>query len=183
MLLGVDVGGTFTDAVLAHGDRLLTVKVPSTPRDQSQGVFQAVARGLERLGASGEDIDRFAHGTTVATNALLEGESARTVLIATDGFSDLIELGRQNRPELYRLCAERPAPLVEPGLRFGAPERMTPDGPLVPLQRDDARRLAAQVAESQAESIAVALIHSYRHPEHEQMVAAALARALPGAHA
>src|SRR5689334_9135180 len=98
MLLGVDVGGTFTDAVLAHGDRLLTAKVPTTPRDQSEGVFAAVGRALAQLGASGEDIARFAHGTTVATNALLEGKRARTALIATQGFTDLIELARQNRP-------------------------------------------------------------------------------------
>src|SRR5437763_5350136 len=156
MLLGVDVGGTFTDAVLAQGDRLLTAKVPTTPRDQSAGVFGAVAWALEQLGAAGEDITRFAHGTTVATNALLEGESARTALIATDGFTDLIELARQDRPELYRLCAARPAPLVHPGLRFGAPERMTPDGPLVPLGRADARRLAARLADAGADAVAVA---------------------------
>src|SRR5437764_7194037 len=100
MLLGVDVGGTFTDAVLAQEDRLLTAKVPTTPHDQSEGVFQAVAWALEQLGASGRDIARFAHGTTVATNALLEGQSARTVLIATEGFTDRMELARQARPGL-----------------------------------------------------------------------------------
>ena len=81
---------------------------------------------------------------TVATNALLEGRAARTALIATEGFTDLIELGRQNRAELYRLCAARPAPLVPAALRFGAPERMTPDGPLRALSRESAQALAAR---------------------------------------
>jgi N-methylhydantoinase A len=182
MLLGVDVGGTFTDVVLAHGERLITAKVPSTPHDQSEGVLSGVARALEQVGATGQDVERFAHGTTVTTNALLEGKSARTALIATEGFTDLVELARQNRPELYRLCAARPAPFAGRELRFGAPERMTPDGPLQPLTPDRAGWLASQVRHAGAESVAVALLHSYRHPEHEQLVADALARELPEVH-
>src|SRR5437660_7504266 len=133
MLLGVDVGGTFTDAVLAFDGRLVTAKAPSTPQDQSEGVIAAVQTALERAGRCADEIEEFSHGMTVATNALLEGHSARTALIATAGFADLIELGRQARPELYRLCADRPAPLVPKELRFAARERMTPDGPLTPL--------------------------------------------------
>jgi N-methylhydantoinase A len=182
MLLGVDVGGTFTDVVLARGDRLATAKVPSTPDDQSAGVLEGIARAIEQLGASTGDVVRFAHGTTVATNALLTGASARTALIATEGFTDLVELARQTRPELYRLCAARPAPFVGPELRFGAPERMTPDGPLAVLAPAQAGWLASQVREAGAESIAVVLLHSYRHPEHEQLLADALARELPDAH-
>src|SRR5437763_3284951 len=182
MLLGVDVGGTFTDAVVAHEDRLLTAKVPTTPHDQSEGVFGAVSWALDQLEASGRDIVGFAHGTTVATNALLEGQSARTVLIATEGFTDLIELARQDRPELYRLCAARPAPLVAPDLRFGAPERMTPEGPLMALEPEAARELARRVTDAGAEAIAVALLHSYSHPEHEERLAEQLADQLPDAH-
>src|SRR5581483_11256378 len=130
MLLGVDVGGTFTDAVLAFDGGLVTAKAPSTPHDQSEGVLAAVEAALGRAGRSADQVEDFSHGMTVATNALLEGRAARTALIATDGFTDLIELGRQSRAELYRLCAARPAPLVPAELRFGAPERMTPDGPL-----------------------------------------------------
>jgi len=107
MLLGVDVGGTFTDAMLVADDRLFSAKAPSTPQDQSQGVMAAVAAVLERTGRSPGQLRSFAHGMTVATNALLEGACARTALIATDGFTDLIELGRQNREELTG-CA-RPA--------------------------------------------------------------------------
>ncbi len=180
MLLGVDVGGTFTDAVLAVDGRLFTAKAPTTPADQSVGVLAAVEGVLRRAGRPARDVREFSHGMTVTTNALLEGRGARTALIATEGFTDLIALARQNRPELYRLCAARPAPLVPDELRFGAPERMTPDGPLVPLTAPDAGRLAGRVREAEAESVAVVLLHSYRHPEHERAVRDALADALPG---
>ncbi len=146
MLLGVDVGGTFTDAVLAFDGQLATAKAPSTPNDQSEGVLAAVHAVLERAGRDATQIEAFSHGMTVATNALLEGRGARTALIATEGFTDVVELGRQNRAELYRLCATRPAPLVPEELRFGAGERMTPDGPLEPFHPSAARRLARQLA-------------------------------------
>ncbi|HWF26246.1 MAG TPA: hydantoinase/oxoprolinase family protein [Solirubrobacteraceae bacterium] len=182
MLLGVDVGGTFTDAVLAFDGRLVTAKAPSTPRDQSEGVLAAIGAALALAGRTAPEIEEFSHGMTVATNALLEGRAARTALIATDGFTDLIELARQNRPELYRLCAAWPPPLVPEELRFGAPERMTPAAPLHALDRADARRLAARVAEAKVESVAVVLLHSYLHPEHELALGEALEAELPGAH-
>ena len=140
MLLGVDVGGTFTDAVLAVEGRLVTAKAPTTPEDQSEGVLAAVEAALERAGASADDVEAFAHGTTVATNALLEGEGARTALVATEGFEDIVELGRQARADLYRLCVAHPAPLVPPERRVGAAERMGPDGPLQGARRGGARR-------------------------------------------
>src|SRR5438477_2576498 len=182
MLLGVDVGGTFTDAVLAYHGHVATAKAPTTPEDQSEGVMAALAAVLERAGRRNDEIELFAHGMTVATNALLEGRTARTALIATAGFTDLVALGRQNRARLYRLCAARPAPLVEDELRFGAPERMSPDGPLTPLSADDADRLASQVGEAGAEAVAVVLLHSYRHPDHELELRRALREALPDVH-
>ena len=182
MLLGVDVGGTFTDAVLAFDGRLITAKAPTTPRDQSEGVAAAIAKACERAGRSPDEIEEFSHGMTVATNALLEGTGARTALIATEGFTDIVELGRQDRAELYRLCASRPAPLVGHELRFAAPERMTPDGPLRQLDEEAAAALAQKVAEAEPESVAVVLLHSYRHPAHEQAIGEALAEALPDAH-
>ena len=94
MLLGVDVGGTFTDAVLAFGRQIATAKAPTTPQDQSDGVMAAIAAVLERAGRDVQEIETFALGMTVATNALLEGRSARTALIATEGFTDLVALGR-----------------------------------------------------------------------------------------
>src|SRR5437588_9677128 len=166
MLLGVDVGGTFTDAVLAYGSEIFSAKAPSTPADQSLGVIAAVQAALEQAGRPPSDVERFCHGTTVATNALLEGDVARTAFVATEGFTDLVALGRQSRPELYRLCAARPAPLAPDELRFGAPERMTPEGPLVALRDERAHGLAAEVAEVDPEAVAVVLLHSYRHPEH-----------------
>ncbi|MFL5956818.1 MAG: hydantoinase/oxoprolinase family protein [Solirubrobacterales bacterium] len=182
MLLGVDVGGTFTDAVLATGDTLHTGKAPSTPRDQSEGVMAAVGAVLERAGGDPGDIERFAHGMTVATNALLEGNAARTVLIATEGFTDLIELGRQARAHLYRLCADRPAPLTPADRRVPAPERCGPDGPLRALDGEAARATVKRAAELEPEAVAVVLLHAYRHPEHEQALGEALGEHLPDAH-
>ncbi|MEA2227726.1 MAG: N-methylhydantoinase, partial [Solirubrobacteraceae bacterium] len=174
MLLGVDVGGTFTDAVLVAGKRLHTAKAPSTPRDQSEGVMHAVAGVLEAAGAQPGDVEVFAHGMTVATNALPEGRGARTALVTTEGFTDIVELGRQARRELYRLCAAHPAPLVPPERRFGAPERMGPGGVLTALEPDAAGRLADDLAACEPEAVAVCLLHAYRHPEHERLVGEAL---------
>src|SRR5437764_225375 len=180
MLLGVDVGGTFTDAVLASGGRIATAKAPTTPEDQSEGVMAAIAAVLERAGREAPEVETFAHGMTVATNALLEGRTARTVLIATEGFTDLVALGRQNRAHLYRLCAARPVPLVPPELRFGAPERTGPDGVLAPLA--DMGKLVSGVADAGPEAVAVVLLHSYRHPDHELALGQALSDALPDVH-
>src|SRR6476619_3937672 len=142
MLLGVDVGGTFTDAALLDGEALHTAKVPSTPEDQSRGVIAAVEEVLSRAEAEPADVEAFTHGMTVGTNALLEERGARTALVATRGFSDLLEIARQDRPHLYRLCAPKPPPLVEPALRFEADERIGPDGVIDPLGPDEPRRLA-----------------------------------------
>ena len=182
MLLGVDVGGTFTDAVLVRDGRLITAKVPSTPADQSRAVLAAVAMAIERAGGDAGDVTRLAHGMTVATNALLEGNTARTALIATDGFTDLVELGRQARPSLYRLCDAPPQPLAPAQLRFGAPERMGPDGPLQALDSERAGAVVRAVADAQPEAVAVVLLHSYADPSHERALAQLLSRLLPGVH-
>ncbi|HTZ88471.1 MAG TPA: hydantoinase/oxoprolinase family protein [Solirubrobacteraceae bacterium] len=180
MLLGVDVGGTFTDAVLVlDRGEIRTAKVPTTPEDQARGVLEAVALVLERARARAEDVRRFAHGMTVTTNALLEGRIARVALIATEGFLDVIELGRQARPHLYRLCDAAPDPLVPAELRFPAPERATPDRVLDPLDPRAARALIADVAAADPDAVAVALLHSYAHPEHEQLLGELLAEQMP----
>jgi len=178
-LLGVDVGGTFTDAVLVKRSHVFTAKVPTTPADQSEGVMAAVALVLERAGSSPREVIRFAHGMTVGTNALLEERGARVGLVATEGFTDVLELARQARPELYRLCHDRPRPLVPAALRVGVRERTGPDGILVPL---DERSLAGALDRLEAagvESVAISLLHSYRDPTHEQRVASAVAERLP----
>ncbi|MEA2314017.1 MAG: N-methylhydantoinase [Solirubrobacteraceae bacterium] len=180
MLLGVDVGGTFTDAVLVGADaQLHTAKVPSTPAQQSDAVLEAVRMVLARAGAQAQQVERFAHGMTVATNALLEGRAARTALLATDGFTDVIELGRQARAHLYSLCAAAPAPLVAPQLRFATPERMGPDGPLKALEDGPARALVERLARARPQSVAVCLLHAYADPSHERMLAALIAEVLP----
>jgi N-methylhydantoinase A len=181
MLLGVDVGGTFTDAALLTPGGLVTAKAPSTPRDQSEGVLAAVSAALEAAGVSASDVSRFAHGMTVGTNALLEGKVARTALLATEGFTDLEELGRQARAELYRLCAGHPPPLVPPELRVAVPERTGPDGVLREL---DGELLGERMRErcSDVEAAAVCLLWGFRHREHERAVAAALASELPDVH-
>jgi N-methylhydantoinase A len=182
MLLGVDVGGTFTDAVLLDGGAVHTAKVPTTPREESIGVMRAVEAVLEGAGAGAGEVEAFAHGMTVGTNALLEERGARTALVATAGFADLLEIGRQDRPQLYRLCAPKPAPLVEPELRFEAAERVGPEGVVEPLGDEEPERLAAAIEASGAEAVAVCLLFSYLDPSHEREIAAHLRRRLPGVH-
>lgn len=190
MLLGVDVGGTFTDAVLVGDDGAVhTAKAPSTPGAQEQGVMEAIAAVLSRAGAEPGQTQRFAHGMTVATNALLESEAhppahppARTALIATEGFTDIVELGRQARPNLYRLCEAGPRPLVPPHLRFGAPERMGSNGPLRELDVEATETLLKRLAAGRPEAVAVVLLHSYAHPEHERKLGELVSSCLPEAH-
>ena len=125
--VGVDVGGTFTDLVAVRDGELITAKVRSAPQDQSLGVMAAIdASGLER-----GEIAAIAHGTTVSTNALLERRGARTALVTTERFRDVIEIARQNRPALYDLTMSPPEPLVPRELRFTVTERVGPDGVLV----------------------------------------------------
>jgi len=182
MLLGVDVGGTFTDAVLLDGAAVHTAKVPTTPHEESIGVMRAVEEVLRRAGAASGEVEVFAHGMTVGTNALLEGRGARTALIATRGFADVLEIGRQDRPQLYRLCAPKPAPLVGPKLRFEASERVGPRGVVEPLPDEEPERLAAAVEASGAEAVAVCLLFSYLDSEHERRLAEHLRERLPGVH-
>ena len=180
MILGVDVGGTFTDAALLAGGRLVTGKSPTTPGDQSEGVMAAVDEALGAAGAAAGDVLRFVHGMTVGTNALLEGRVARTALLATEGFTDLEELGRQARAELYRLCAGHPPPLVPAELRVAVPERTGPDGVISPLEEDTLA--AALPALAGVEAAAVCLLWGFRHPEHERRVAELLESELDGIH-
>ncbi|MGC1164649.1 MAG: hydantoinase/oxoprolinase family protein, partial [Solirubrobacterales bacterium] len=182
MLLGVDVGGTFTDAALIDDGRVHTAKVPTTPGEESNGVMRAIAEVLERAGAGAAEVEAFAHGMTVGTNALLQERGARTALIATRGFADLLEIGRQDRPHLYRLCAPQPQPLVEPELRLEADERIGPNGVVAPLAADEPERLAELLRARGAEAVAICLLFSYLDPAHERRIAAHLRERLPGVH-
>ena len=167
-ILGVYVGGTFTDAVLVDYGLVRTAKVVTSPRQEESVVAAARAVGSDR-------VDRFAHGTTVATNALLERKGARTAFVTTMGFEHLLHLRRQTRADLYRLCAPQPEPLVALDRCFGVRERMGPDGVLQELDLDS-------LSGFDAEAVAVCLLHAYRHPQHERTVAEELRRRLPTAH-
>ncbi len=166
--LGVDVGGTFTDAVLVEDGRVRTAKVPTAERQEESVLAAAAAVGAAKL-------ERFTHGTTVATNALLERKGARTALVTTAGFEHVLHLRRQDRAHLYRLCEEHPEPLVPLDRCVGVRERVGPDGVLVPLDLES-------LPEVDAEAVAVCLLFSFREPAHEQAVAAELRRRMPAAH-
>jgi N-methylhydantoinase A len=167
-VLGVDVGGTFTDAVVLHGGRVTTAKVLTAPHQEESVVAAARAAGAER-------VERFAHGTTVATNALLERKGARTAFVTTAGFEHLLHLRRQTRSQLYRPCAAWPEPLVPLERSHGVRGRMGPDGELEPLE-------LGTLPDIDAEAVAVCLLHAYRDPSHERVVVEELRRRLPDAH-
>jgi N-methylhydantoinase A len=174
--LGVDVGGTFTDLVALVDGGLITAKVPTTPRNQALGVVAALGIVQPAVGA----VASLAHGSTVATNALLERRGARTALVTTEGFRDVIEIGRQNRPALYDLTRDRPPALVPRELRFTVRERMGRDGVLLPLDDESVRAAVDACREAEVEAVAVCLLFGFLHPEHEQKVGKALREALPG---
>jgi len=172
--VGVDVGGTFTDLVAVRPDGALDIrKVASTPQDPSIGLFRA----LEALGT--EAIDVLIHGTTVATNALLERRGARVVLVTTAGFEDLLWLRRQDRAALYNLARDHPAPLVARADVIGVAERMGPDGPIQELSDGEIARVTAAVRALAPEAVAIAFLFAFRHFEHERQLAVALRGALP----
>jgi N-methylhydantoinase A len=167
-VLGVDVGGTFTDAVVLEEGRVTTAKVLTAPR-QEESVL-AAARAAGAL-----SVERFAHGTTIATNALLERKGARTAFVTTAGFEHLLHLRRQTRAQLYRPCAAWPEPLVPLERSHGVRGRMGPDGELEPLDLDT-------LPDLDAEAVAVCLLHAYRDSAHERAVVEELRRRLPAAH-
>ena len=179
-IVGVDVGGTFTDVALVHERRLVVAKASTTPHDQSQGVMTAIGLALAEAGIDPRAVTALGHGTTVATNALLERRGARTALVTTRGFGDLLELARQTRPHLYRLERARPAPLAE--VTAEVDERMGPDGVLTPLDRESVDAAARRLRRARVEAVAVCLLHSYADDTHERAVAERLRELLDGVH-
>lgn len=169
-ILGIDIGGTFTDFVLLRDGYVRIYKTLSTPDDPARALIQ----GIDALGAPHAVV----HGTTVATNALLERRGAATALITTNGFGDVLTIGRGNRPALYDLNVTRPDPPVPDAWRFELVERMLPDGSvLIPLNDDELARLIAWIEAQPVESAAICLLHSYINPLHEEQVVAALEQA------
>ncbi len=178
MRVGIDTGGTFTDFVLVddRGTILRTHKRLSTPDDPARAVIEGLA---VLLGASAE-CAAVVHGTTVATNALLEGKGAAVAFVTTAGFEDTLHLGRQNRPDLYALHPRRPDPPVARDRCVGVPERMRHDGTAIaPLSDAAVAATARRVAALGVESVAVSLLHGYANPEHERRIARALRQAMP----
>src|ERR671930_7358 len=166
-ILGVDVGGTFTDAVVLDDGRVATGKVLTAARQE-----ESVVAAARAAGAAG--VERFTHGTTVATNALLERKGARTAFVSTEGFEHLLHLRRQNRADLYRLCVDHPEPLVSLERCFGVRERIGPEGVIEPLDLDS-------LPDFDADAVAVCLLFSFRDVDHERIVADELRRRLPHA--
>lgn len=196
VLIGIDVGGTFTDFVIWRDGQLTVYKVPTTPEDQSKAIVQGLQDlGLlageshlhqaadEARGSSTPDLPpvlSIVHGMTVATNALLERKGARTALLTTAGFADVLTIGRQNRPYLYRLYQERPAPLVAPDHQLEIRERLDQDGAiLLPLDEDALPAVAGHLRDAAIESLAIVFLFSFRNPTHEQLAAARLRHLLP----
>jgi len=175
--LGVDVGGTFTDVVLLVGDDRTTAKVPTTA-DQSEGVLAGIETACGAADCPLAAVDRFRHAMTVSVNALLEGTGARTALVTTEGFADVLEIGRQDRPALYDLAAEKPDLLVPRDRRFEVRERATPEGVETVPDEEAVREIAEDVAASDAESVAVSFLHAYAAPDNERTVAATLRETL-----
>ena len=172
-LVGIDVGGTFTDFVVLQDGRLRIHKVPTTPDDQSR----AIVAGLQALNIAAAEI---VHGMTVATNALLERRGARTALLTTAGFGDVLVIGRQNRPHIYALHQTRPPALVDDAWRLEATERMDHTGAvLTPLDEDGLDRIIDQVAAGAIESLAVVFLFAFRNPAHEEQAAARIRARLP----
>ncbi|MEW6129372.1 MAG: hydantoinase/oxoprolinase family protein [Acidobacteriota bacterium] len=172
--IGIDTGGTFTDFVITHGATIDAFKIASTPDNPAEAILAGIHRVLAETGKLPGEI---VHGTTVATNALLERKGARAALITTAGFEDVIEIGRQARPEIYNFLVTRPAPLIARELRFGIEERLAPDGTvLTKLNQSQLKKIIANIKRSSAESIAVCLLFSFANPAHEQQIAEALAK-------
>jgi N-methylhydantoinase A len=182
--LGVDIGGTFTDATLIDertGETRIG-KVPSTPGDPSSGFMEVIRRLLRETGVLPTEVGYIVHGTTVATNAIIEGKVARTGFLTTDGFRDMLEIARQIRPTLYDLLFEKPRPLVPRYLCFGVQERLDARGEvLVPLDEEGVRRTAGRFRREGVESIAVCFLHAYANPIHERRVGEILREVFPEA--
>lgn len=174
LMVGIDVGGTFTDFVVREADGLRVLKVPSTPHDQSAAILD----GLHQLGIAGAV--PIVHGSTVATNALLERRGARTALLTTQGFADVLEIGRQNRIGLYSLRPTRPEPLMPREWRFEVRERLDCDGKvLCALDEEGVRDIARKLRAENIESVAVVFLFSFLNAAHEQRAAAILREELP----
>jgi N-methylhydantoinase A len=178
--LGVDIGGTFTDVALEIGERRFTAKGLTTPRAPEQGVLAIVRSVIAEAGIGPGDVQLIIHGTTLATNTLIERKGAKTALLTTEGFRDVVEIRHENRFEQYDIDIDLPPPLVPRRLRLPIHERIDAQGKvLVPLDGDSVDRAIAKLVAQNVEAVAVGFLHSFTNPDHERRVGDALARRLP----
>jgi 5-oxoprolinase (ATP-hydrolysing) len=178
--LAVDIGGTFTDVVLEKSGLSATTKVLTTPDDPSRGFLEGVRDVLDRTATEPAEVDLIIHGTTLATNALIERKGARTALITTEGHRDSLEIAYESRFDQYDILADRVSPLVPRELRIPVRERVTFEGNvLTPLDEATVEAAAAKLEREQVESLAVGLLHAYANPAHERRIAEILSRRLP----
>ena len=160
--IGIDTGGTFTDFIIIRDGKVEMFKELSTPHSPEEAIMKGMARVATRA-------PEVIHGSTVATNALLERKGAKTALLTTHGFEDVIVIGRQTRRELYNIFVTRPAPLVPDTLRFGVHERVLYNGTVeTPLDRESLNGIINELREREAQSVAVSLLYSFANPEHER---------------
>ena len=180
--LGVDIGGTFTDVVLEYGTVLFSAKVLTTYRTPEDAIIEGMQRVCHESGIEPSQISQIIHGTTLATNALIERRGAKTALITTDGFRDVIEMRTESRFEQYDLNLTLPKPLLPRNFRYTIKERVQADGQVLkPLKRPEIESLVDQIKSAGFESIAVGLLHSYVNDAHELLIAAVLKERMPQA--
>src|ERR1700692_2450633 len=178
--LGVDIGGTFTDVALEVGDKRYTAKGLTTPRAPEEGVLSIARSVIAEAGIAPGDVHLIIHGTTLATNALIERKGAKTALLTTEAFRDVIEIRHENRFEQYDVNIDLPPPLVPRRLRLPIRERIDAQGEvLVPLDADSIARAIHTLTGQDIEAVAVGLLHSFTNPDHERRVGEAIARRLP----
>ena len=179
--LAVDIGGTFTDVVLETSDRAHSIKLLTTPDAPERAVLDGVRTILAEAKVAASEVTLVVHGTTLATNALIERKGARTALVTTEGFRDSVEIAWEHRFEQYDIYMERPDPLVPRDLRFGVPERVAADGAvLLALDEAAVRAVAIELRQRKIEAVAVCFLHSFTHEAHERRAGQILAEELPG---
>jgi N-methylhydantoinase A len=181
--VGIDIGGTFTDAALVDGEtgQVRVVKVLTTPEDPAKGFMTALERGLAECGAGGRDVAAVVHATTVATNAIIEGKTARVGMLVTRGFRDILEIGRQIRSRLYDVHLQKPAPLVPRRWSLEVSERLDAEGRVLePLDVGEVRAAVRRLRDERVEAVVICFLHSYLNPAHERAAAAIVREEMPG---
>ena len=178
--LSVDIGGTFTDIVIEADGRRTTVKMLTTPAAPEEGVIDGVEAALEEAGLAASRLSLVLHGTTLATNAILERKGAKTAFVTTEGFRDVLEIGYESRYDQYDVMIEKPSPLVPRKLRLPVAERVDLTGRVLkPLDEDMVEALLPVLETAEIESVAIGYMHAYANPDHERRTRDLLAARLP----